>query len=64
MCNIEHTIHSSSANAMVNLVAGLIRYTYFEKKPTINFSQKDRKILNELVQSDAQNNCFKRLILL
>ena len=64
MCDIEHTRHRSPVNAMVNIVSGLIRYTYFEKKPTINFSQKDREMLNEFVQLDAQNDCFKGLVLL
>jgi len=45
MCNIEHSRHRSPTNFFVNLVAGLIRYTYFEKKPSINFSQKDREFL-------------------
>jgi len=63
MCDIEHTRHRSSINAMVNLVAGLIRYTYFEKKPSINFSQKDREILNEVVQNNALNDQFKGVVL-
>ncbi len=56
MCNIEHTRHRSPINAMVNLVAGLIRYTYFEKKPSINFSQKDRTILNEAMDLSTLYN--------
>ena len=67
MCDIEHTRHRNSTNAMVNLVAGLIRYTYFEKKPSINFSQKDREILNEVAeysQQDSLNNQFMGLVLL
>ena len=63
MCDIEHTRHRSPTNAMVNLVAGLIRYTYFEKKPSINFSQKDREILQELSSSDSSNDCFKAISL-
>ena len=45
MCNIEHSRHRNPINFMVNLITGLIRYTYFEKKPSINFSAKDRKML-------------------
>jgi len=45
MCDVEHTRHRSPINFMVNMVAGLIRYTYFKKKPSINFSQKDRNLL-------------------
>jgi hypothetical protein len=63
MCDIEHTRHRSPTNAMVNLVAGLIRYTYFEKKPSINFSQKDREILQKLSSSDSSNDCFKAISL-
>lgn len=65
MCDIEHTRHRSPINAMVNLVAGLIRYTYFDKKPSINFSQKDREILNEVAQyfqKDSLNHQFMGLI--
>jgi hypothetical protein len=33
---IEHSRHRSVANFMVNLVAGLIAYTYRDKKPSLN----------------------------
>ena len=33
---IEHTRHRSVANFMVNLIAGLIAYTYQDKKPSLN----------------------------
>jgi len=63
MCDIEHTRHRSPVNAMVNLVAGLIRYTYFQKKPSINFSQKDREILNEAIQQiGLKNHCTGTLM--
>ena len=45
LCDIEHSRSRSPINFMVNMIAGLIRYTYFEKLPSINFSQKDREIL-------------------
>lgn len=64
MCDIEHTRHRSPINAMVNLVSGLIRYTYFEKKPSINFSQKDRDLLNKSVNSNNENNQNKGFILI
>lgn len=50
MCDIEHSRHRSIVNFMVNLVAGLIRYTYFEKKPAINFSVYERNTLNEAIK--------------
>jgi len=45
ICDVEHSRSRSPINFMVNMIAGLIRYTYFEKLPSINFSQKDREIL-------------------
>jgi len=33
---------------MVNIVADLIRYTYFKKKPSINFSEKERELLKSI----------------
>lgn len=35
-CQIEHTRHRSIANFIVNLLAGLIAYTYQEKKPSLH----------------------------
>ena len=36
ICQIEHSRHRSKANFMVNLISGLIAYTYKEKKPSLN----------------------------
>lgn len=36
ICQIEHSRHRSAANFMVNLISGLIAYTYQEKKPSLN----------------------------
>ena len=36
---IEHTRHRSFANFIVNLLAGLIAYTFQDKKPSIGISQ-------------------------
>jgi hypothetical protein len=36
--NVEHSRHRSPMNFMVNLVAGLISYTYQEKKPSIRLN--------------------------
>ena len=46
MCDIEHSRHRSPTNFFANIIADLIRYTYFENKPSINFSQKDRDFLS------------------
>lgn len=37
ICQIEHSRHRSKANFMVNLMSGLIAYTYKEKKPSMNY---------------------------
>ena len=64
MCDVENSRHRSPVNFMVNMIAGLIRYTYFEKKPSINFSQKDREILGLAVANVAKNTDNKALIVL
>ena len=64
MCDIEHTRHRSHINFMVNMVAGLIRYTYFEKKPSINFAQNDRDLLLSTLDNGSKNNDFMGLVIL
>jgi len=61
MCDIEHTRHRSPINFMVNMLAGLIRYTYFEKKTSINFTQKDRNLLHLAIAYTSKNNDFMGL---
>lgn len=39
---IEHSRHRSVANCFVNLVAGLIAYTWREKKPSLNIRVQDQ----------------------
>jgi len=46
---IEHTRHRSVANFFVNLVAGLIAYTFREKKPSLNIRVKEQLQLPALV---------------
>lgn len=36
ICQIEHSRHRSFANFVSNLIAGLIAYSFFPKKPSIN----------------------------
>ena len=43
---IEHTRHRSVINWMVNLLAGLAAYTHQPKKPSLNLSQNQLKLLN------------------
>ena len=39
---IEHSRHRSVANFFVNLVAGLVAYTFREKKPSLNIRVKEQ----------------------
>ena len=43
---IEHTRHRSALNSMVNLLAGLVAYTHQPKKPSLNLSQNQLKLMN------------------
>ena len=45
ICQIEHTRHRSPVNFLVNLVAGLIAYTYREKLPSLNIRVKELALL-------------------
>ena len=47
---VEHSRHRSPWNFLVNLLAGLIAYTYTEKKPSLNL---DRADVEALALSDA-----------
>jgi hypothetical protein len=42
---IEHTRHRSPINAFVNVIAGLIAYSYQEKKPSIGLTYDERSLL-------------------
>ena len=64
ICNVEHSRSRSPINFMVNMIAGLIRYTYFEKLPSINFSQKDREILGLVDDNITSNAVEQGLVLL
>jgi Transposase DDE domain len=41
ICQVEHSRHRSVLNFMVNLLAGLVAYTYQEKKPSLDINPKD-----------------------
>jgi hypothetical protein len=43
---IEHTRHRSVINAMVNVLAALIAYTYQPTKPSLNLTKNELIILN------------------
>ncbi|HEX8575235.1 MAG TPA: IS982 family transposase [Flavobacterium sp.] len=40
ICQIEHTRHRSFHNFITNLLSGLIAYSFFPKKPSINLSHE------------------------
>lgn len=46
---IEHSRHRSVANCFVNLLGGLIAYTYREKKPSLNIRVKEQLQLPAVV---------------
>ncbi len=46
---IEHTRHRSTTNFVVNLIAGLIAYTWQAKKPSLHLSDKDMAFLPALI---------------
>ena len=43
ICQIEHTRHRSVDNFLINLIAGIIAYTFLPKKPSL--IQHDKKAL-------------------
>ncbi|WP_407704776.1 hypothetical protein [Tenacibaculum tangerinum] len=42
VCQIEHTRHRSFDNFILNLVAGLIAYSFYPTKPNINIDNLQR----------------------
>ena len=48
ICQVEHTRHRSFDNFITNLLSGLIAYSFFDKKPSINL-QEDIVDLKRLV---------------
>lgn len=44
---IEHSRHRSVSNFLVNVVAGLIAYTFREKKPSLNIQIKETLLLSQ-----------------
>ena len=46
ICQIEHSRHRSAQNFFTNLISGLIAYTYFDKKPSIQWEHVNPYQLN------------------
>jgi transposase len=42
---IEHTRHRSFWNFLINVIAGLVAYTWREKKPSLNYNVKEQLLL-------------------
>ena len=45
---MEHSRHRSTTNFIVNLIAGLIAYTWQARKPSLDLSGKDMALLPAL----------------
>ena len=44
-CQIEHTRHRSFENFITNLLSGLIAYSFFDKKPSLNLEIIDHRLV-------------------
>ena len=49
ICQIEHSRHRSVFNFLVNLLAGLVAYTYQEKKPSLDIYPKELLALPQTI---------------
>ena len=47
ICQIEHTRHRSFENFLTNLLSGLIAYSFFPKKPSLNIEIIDNKAISQ-----------------
>ena len=47
ICQVEHTRHRSFSNFITNLLSGLIAYSFFPKKPSLNLDIINNKALTE-----------------
>lgn len=45
-CQIEHTRHRSFENFISNLISGLIAYSFFDKKPSLNLDIVENRNIN------------------
>jgi hypothetical protein len=44
-CQIQHTRHRSKGNRLVNLISGLVAYSFLPKKPELKFSHQQAKLI-------------------
>ena len=47
ICQVEHTRHRSFDNFITNLLSGLIAYSFFPKKPSLNIEIIDNNALRK-----------------
>ena len=45
ICQIKHTRHRSFDNFLTNLLSGLMAYSFFPKKPSLNIEIIDERLL-------------------
>lgn len=48
ICQIQHTRHRSSLNWAVNLISGIIAYTFLPKKPSLNLGVQENIAILEV----------------
>jgi len=46
VCQIEHSRHRSPINAFVHRIAGLVGFTWQEKRPALSWTREEQEILN------------------
>jgi len=46
ICQIEHSRHRSPINAFVHLIAGLVAFTWQEKRPALSWTAEEQEILH------------------
>jgi hypothetical protein len=51
ICQIEHSRHRSLQNFIMNLIAALGAYCFFDKKPSIHFGIEDTDLILGKVSS-------------
>jgi hypothetical protein len=49
ICQIEHSRHRSRFNFLVNLLAGLIAYSYHPKKPSLDLNDQGLQALPQAI---------------
>ena len=45
ICQVEHSRHRSFENFLTNLLSGLIAYSFFPKKPSLNLDIIDKNAI-------------------